>query len=447
LVKKFLFVATVLLSISIAVATTARIVYPDLVGGTYVYVCPPVYVANAVREVFTTNINISSGQNLRAFVFKLGYNTTLLDAVEVVQGTFFPSSPKAYIEKLEINKTMGFVWVHISLPSYEPTIGGSGTLATITFNVTFAPIPPEEASCTLDLYDTSLYDGSMTAIAHDSTDGLYCWESIPVDPPIDGRLLDLITQKGGIGQGVFGGAFTMVEMIELTSNLTYNGYPVGAKLVAFQVLNPINETILAQVAVTNSGGIATLNFSIPLVSKSLGAWTAFSSAQVADKVVSDFLSFDAISGAPTHSPIAKFTENPHAPLVYQLVYFDASASQPGFDGDDASPIAEYRWDFGDGNKTNTTGPTVYHTYLNAGIYYVSLTVYAPGITPYIDSQYIDTNTTYPPERKVVNAVPVGGYSQLGEKHVGTRSILPYLAFSITLTVSFVAGRKKKLRRK
>ena len=149
---------------------------------------------------------------------------------------------------------------------------------------------------------------------------------------VEGRLLDLSTQKGGVGQGVFGGAFTIDEMIEFAANLTYNGYPVGAKLAAFEVLNPINETILAQVAITNSDGFATLNFSIPLISKSLGTWTAFSSAQVADKVVSDFLSFNVTSGAFPHSPIAKFTEDPQAPLVNQQVYFDALASHPGFDG-------------------------------------------------------------------------------------------------------------------
>jgi hypothetical protein len=174
---------------------------------------------------------------------------------------------------------------------------------------------------------------------------------------------------------------------------------------------------------------------------------AFATAQVADKVVWDFLTFNVTYLTPLHGPAAKFIEIPEAPYVNQVVCFNASTSQPGFDGDDECPIAEYRWDFGDGNNITTTAPITYHTYLHQGIYYVTLTVYAPGILPYIDPQYVDTNTTYPPERKVVSAVPVGGFSQSAEEHTGTKPTVPYLAFSTTLTVSFVALKRKKLRRK
>jgi len=57
------------------------------------------------------------------------------------------------------------------------------------------------------------------------------------------------------------------------------------------------------------------------------------------------------------------------------------------------------WDFGDGNKTTTTTPIVYHTYQKAGIYYVTLTVYAPGATPETDSTSV---------RIIVQIPTVGG---------------------------------------
>lgn len=446
MVKKSSLVSTILLSIFVVVMASDCMVYATLAVDAYVFVAPPVCVANALGEVFIVEMNISSAQNLRAFEFKLGYNATLLDALQVVQGPFFPSPPRASVERLEINETMGFVWIRISLPGSEPPIGGSGTLATITFNVTLAPVPPEEACCALDLYDTLLYDGSMKAIIHDSADGLYFWSSIQVDPPVEGRLLDINTQKGGIGQGTFGGTFMMGEMVELSVNLTYNGYPVGSKLVSFQVLNPKNKTILAQAAFSDSEGFAAINFSIAFITESLGTWTAFATAQVADEVVWDFLTFVVISSAPS-SPIAKFIEIPQAPFVNQQVCFDASASQLGFDGDDECPIAEYRWDFGDGNQTNTTAPIIYHTYLHAGIYYVTLAVYAPGKPPNIDPQYIDTNTTYPPERKVVCAVPVGGYSQSAEKYTGLGPMVPYFVLEAILTVSLALLKRKKPKRK
>jgi hypothetical protein len=103
-----------------------------------------------------------------------------------------------------------------------------------------------------------------------------------------------------------------------------------------------------------------------------------------------------------YGPTAIFTESTHTPKVGELVEFDATTSQPGWNGTSTTPITEYRWDFGDGNNTAITAPVIYHTYEQVGTYYVTLTVYAPGTTP--DS---DTSSA---ERKVVYAAPVGSYS-------------------------------------
>ncbi|RLI18091.1 hypothetical protein DRO54_10585, partial [Candidatus Bathyarchaeota archaeon] len=61
----------------------------------------------------------------------------------------------------------------------------------------------------------------------------------------------------------------------------------------------------------------------------------------------------------------------------ETVTFNASASQPGFDGTNICPIAWYYWDFGDGNILNTSDPIVTHIFSSEGIYYVNLTIYAP----------------------------------------------------------------------
>lgn len=437
MIKKSSPVMTVLLLIFLAVMTTSFMVHANPVEGTYLSMDPPVYVAEALGEAFTININISNVQNLRVFEFKLGYNTTLLDAVEVAQGLFFPSPPKASIEKNEINEAMGFVWVRISLSSSEPTRNGSGTLATITFKVTFAPIPPEKACGVLDLHDTLLYDDSMTTIIHDSTDGLYFWKSIQADPPVEGRLLDLSTQKGGIGQGFSGGTFTLGEMVESNVNLTYNDYPVQSKLVALEVLNPKNETILIQVAITNSEGSATIDFEIPSISESLGTWTAIATADVADKAVWDFLTFDVIYAVPPHGPKAEFTVIPDTALVGKIVKFNASRSLPGWNGTHQMPITEYRWDFGDGNKTTTPTPIVYHSFSTSGIYYVTLTVYAPRAVP-------ETDTVT--HKVTVVLILVGGYSASMEGYTTEKPLISYLALVAVLTVAFTAIRRKTQRR-
>jgi PKD repeat protein len=102
-----------------------------------------------------------------------------------------------------------------------------------------------------------------------------------------------------------------------------------------------------------------------------------------------------------HGPKAEFTATPETALTSQPVKFDASTSQPGWNGTHTMPISEYRWNFGDGNTTITSTPIVYYSYKTAGNYYVTLTVYAIGATP-------ETDTIT--HRVTVITVPVGGYS-------------------------------------
>ncbi len=68
-------------------------------------------------------------------------------------------------------------------------------------------------------------------------------------------------------------------------------------------------------------------------------------------------------------PVASFSYLPLAPIVDQLVTFDASGSS-----DPDGTIASYTWDFGDENVTVVTEATVTHVYASAGTYDVNLTV-------------------------------------------------------------------------
>jgi len=77
------------------------------------------------------------------------------------------------------------------------------------------------------------------------------------------------------------------------------------------------------------------------------------------------------------SPVASFTWSPPNPTVNELITFDASSSQPGFDGFNVCPISWYYWNFGDGYWANETDPITTHAYASPGTYYVTLTVYAP----------------------------------------------------------------------
>jgi hypothetical protein len=277
----------------------------------------------------------------------------------------------------------------------------------------------------------------MRTITHDSIDGLYFYGSIR-DPQVDGLLLDVYTQKGGKGQGSPGGTFKLGEMVQLNATLTYNAYPVQAKLVAFEALNPKNKTYLTLVAITGNEGVATINFTIPYLSESIGIWTVFATATVSDTVVWDFLTFNVTYAIAPYGPRASFTESTEEPYRLEMVVFNASNSLPGWNGTNIMPITEYRWDFGDGNKTATEAPIIFHAYEQAGIFYVTLTVYAPGATPETD--------TSPVQRKVVLSVPVGGYSIPIERPAVERSSPTlYLALLTMQAAVFATVRRKTPR--
>jgi parallel beta-helix repeat protein len=139
-----------------------------------------------------------------------------------------------------------------------------------------------------------------------------------------------------------------------------------------------------------------------------------------------------------HSPKAEFTILPETAKVGELVKFDASSSLSGWNGTHNMPITEYRWDFGDGNRTTTSTPIIHHRFSGSGIYYVTLAVYAPGATPETDS------TT---RRVTVITIPVGGYSIPIQVHTKTEPVLPYIALVATLTAIFTKMRPKTKRKR
>jgi|GEM_PF-1470786 len=80
-------------------------------------------------------------------------------------------------------------------------------------------------------------------------------------------------------------------------------------------------------------------------------------------------------GPPTSAPNAEFSITPNPAEVGQQVSLDASASRDNDDEGAPPPaILEYFWSFGDGNTLRSSSPTATHTYAQAGLYRVILTV-------------------------------------------------------------------------
>jgi len=90
-------------------------------------------------------------------------------------------------------------------------------------------------------------------------------------------------------------------------------------------------------------------------------------------------------------PKAEFTWSPLMPAAGETVTFDASDSTGGYDGSQACPITEYRWDWeSDGVFDDIVStPVITHVFTESGLYDVTLEVFAPpGPSP--DPSYVPT---------------------------------------------------------
>ena len=266
-----------------------------LESSPYLIVNPTMYVAHAKGELFNVTIDVINIDNLSSYQFTVVYNNSLLKAEQVSPGSFFPPAPLSHMN-YDNNTSLGSIGITCSLSNPTDSVSGSGTLASITFRVIF--VPDSCLGSPLELRQTLLLDSAHVSIVHDLVGALYFWKSAAPDPPIEGRLLDVYTPKGGMGQGQPDGNYTLGEEVQLISEVTYNGFPVQGKLVAFQVQNPSEQISILRTAITNQDGFATVSFRIPNVLDSLGTWIAISVVEIAEKVAWDIVTFEVVTTKP-----------------------------------------------------------------------------------------------------------------------------------------------------
>jgi len=81
-----------------------------------------------------------------------------------------------------------------------------------------------------------------------------------------------------------------------------------------------------------------------------------------------------MTASPPLPPTANFTYSPANPLVGEIVTFNASNSQSGWNGTHPTSIVDYYWDFGDQTRVHDTDPYIDHVYTEDGPYTVTLNV-------------------------------------------------------------------------
>ena len=163
-----------------------------------IVVDPATYAAHALGENFTIKINVTDVVHLYEFSFQLDFNPTLLKVVSNgLQVGSFLNSP--VIKQSNTDNINGHVLLWVSAGVGAPPSNGTGTLATITFQVKSASLwrlnHANILTCTLHLHDTMLKTDTGTQVAHDDIDGAYQYVPKPGDLDYDGHtgLSDLRT--------------------------------------------------------------------------------------------------------------------------------------------------------------------------------------------------------------------------------------------------------------
>jgi len=124
----------------------------------------PSTVTACAGQNFSIDIRIANVFDLYGWEFKLGWNSTLLDAIKVTEGNFLKRGGNTFFWS-RTNNTEGYILADCTLLGNVPGVSGSGTLVTIEFH---AEVPGQSV---LDLYDTMLINSEEVAIPHTANDG------------------------------------------------------------------------------------------------------------------------------------------------------------------------------------------------------------------------------------------------------------------------------------
>ncbi|MCS7274039.1 MAG: PKD domain-containing protein, partial [Candidatus Bipolaricaulota bacterium] len=130
-------------------------------------------------------------------------------------------------------------------------------------------------------------------------------------------------------------------------------------------------------------------------------------------LVGVFVSLVGCAPVVNQAPVAAITAAPISGPIPLTVHFDASGSR-----DPDGQITTYEWNFGDGNTA--LGVKVSHTYTQAGVYAVILTV-----TDNLGSSAVATvviRAGNPPPRAVLTATPTHGFTPLTVQFDASQSV-------------------------
>ena len=136
---------------------------PKPTGTEAVFVNPATSHA-LVGQNITVNIDVSNVTDLYGWEFKLGWNNTILNLLNVTEGTFLRNNGATFFTS-KTNSTDPHIIVDCTRLVSLPEANGNGTLATITFQIL------QPGDCDLNLYDTTLVNSFEQTLDHTTSGG------------------------------------------------------------------------------------------------------------------------------------------------------------------------------------------------------------------------------------------------------------------------------------
>ncbi|MGD0160468.1 MAG: cohesin domain-containing protein [Candidatus Bathyarchaeia archaeon] len=352
---------TVLYNTTGIVTRAADVNAPDVQVYGFLSVIPAQFVVQppltiegpnpCVGNTFVVNVTLNPGKsnNVIGAQFVLQYNSTLMAPLSVAEGPFFPEWAAAANNgentflSTSINSNIGtwgpnVLFADIILPNetnggwMPPFANASDVIAEITFQCLYQP---PTGSITSPL--TILNDPSASFIV--GLDGMgnivYPIMLAPINALYEvttpawqvGRMIDEYGGAVNSGHGYlltgtdspfpvtegndwafpapYGGqgANMPMDMVEpqsfvyFNAYVSYNGWPVQSKNVAFEITEPDGSLYMKTSAITDSDGIATIGIRMPWPcdpnqdAALLGKWNEVSTVELADVVINDTLNF------------------------------------------------------------------------------------------------------------------------------------------------------------
>lgn len=195
-------------------------------------------------STFKINVTIINATDLNSFEFTLSFNNTILNAINVTLGDFFPPE-STLIPTPWINNAEGWVHFGANMPE-DQSKSGNGTLATIQFNVTGLGATPLEL---INLQLLNLYGEELPYTVYNSTFNNVLLATMYVNPPeiIDPALVPPATFQVNIN------LYDIENMYGYELNLTFNTAVLTClSAVVHDVLNETNYSV--DYAISNTKG-------------------------------------------------------------------------------------------------------------------------------------------------------------------------------------------------